>query len=226
MRAGKAPSHRRIYRSSTLPRSRRPVYDWTVLYGRSVEQKLIGDLLEGARHGRSGSLVFSGAAGIGKSALLACAAEQASDSRLLQMRGVQAETAIPFAGLHALLRPVRDSLPSLSAPSAGRSALLSVSRRGNRQAGSWSAPGCWNCWPRCRRAVRRVPGRRCAVGGSPIAGGLDLRGPAYARRPPRVDPDSPHGDGVAAEPGRTAAERRATGECRTAGRRGGRPATR
>jgi predicted ATP-dependent serine protease len=58
-------------------------------------------------------VVLSGAAGIGKSTLLQYAAEQASDARVLEVRGVQAETAMPFAGLHALLRPVHDRLTSV-----------------------------------------------------------------------------------------------------------------
>lgn len=87
-----------------------------MLHGRRAERDLLDELLEGVRRGRSGSVVVAGAAGIGKSALVRYAAEQALDTTVLQVRGVQAETGMPFAGLHALLRPVRDRLPSLSAP--------------------------------------------------------------------------------------------------------------
>jgi DNA-binding CsgD family transcriptional regulator len=85
-----------------------------MLYGRSAECELIDDLFEAARRGRSGGLVLRGEAGIGKSVLLRYAAEQAGTARVLELRGVQAESAMPFAGLHALLYPVREHLGSLS----------------------------------------------------------------------------------------------------------------
>lgn len=87
-----------------------------MLYGRDAEQHLIDRLLEGAEHGRSGSLVLAGEAGIGKTALLTSAATRVSTACMLQVCGLQAETAMPFAGLHALLHPVREHLPSLSGP--------------------------------------------------------------------------------------------------------------
>lgn len=87
-----------------------------MLYGRSTECGLIDDVLHSARHGRSAALVLRGEAGIGKSALLQYAAEQAGDARILDVRGVQAESGLPFAGLHALLYPVRHQVSSLSPP--------------------------------------------------------------------------------------------------------------
>jgi DNA-binding CsgD family transcriptional regulator len=87
-----------------------------MLYGRSAECGLIDDLIEAARRGRSGGLVLRGEAGIGKSVLLRYAAEQAGTARVLELHGVQAESAMPFAGLHALLHPAREHLASLSEP--------------------------------------------------------------------------------------------------------------
>lgn len=87
-----------------------------MLYGRAAECDAIDALLEGARHGRSGSLVLRGEAGIGKTTLLQYAADHAGDCRVLRARGAQAESAMPFAGLHALMHPVRSQLPSLSGP--------------------------------------------------------------------------------------------------------------
>lgn len=87
-----------------------------MLYGRSAECELIDDLLQGVRRGRSGSLVLRGEAGIGKSALLRFAAERTVGARVLELHGVQAEAGLPYAGLHALLYPIRDRLPALSDP--------------------------------------------------------------------------------------------------------------
>ncbi len=64
-------------------------------------------LLADARVGTSGALVISGEPGIGKSALLACAAERrAARCTCCARAGVEDEASIPFAGLLELLRPV------------------------------------------------------------------------------------------------------------------------
>ena len=77
-----------------------------LLYGRDPERSIIGGLLKGARESRSGVLVIRGEAGVGKSALLEDARERGSDMRVLACAGVEAESALPFAALHQLLRPV------------------------------------------------------------------------------------------------------------------------
>jgi DNA-binding CsgD family transcriptional regulator/tetratricopeptide (TPR) repeat protein len=53
------------------------------------------------------SQIIEGEAGVGKSFLLSTAAAYASDNgfRVLRTSGVQAETSLPFAGLHQLIRP-------------------------------------------------------------------------------------------------------------------------
>jgi DNA-binding CsgD family transcriptional regulator len=89
-----------------------------VLYGRDAERSIIRGLLEGARESRSGVLVIRGEAGVGKSALLGDAREQASDMRVLECSGVEAESALPFAALHQLLRPVLGHLESVPRPQA------------------------------------------------------------------------------------------------------------
>jgi hypothetical protein len=76
-----------------------------MLYGRDEQLAAIGRLLEGMRSGRAGSLVLRGEAGIGKTALLDAAGESATGARLLRVTGVESEAELPFAGLHALLRP-------------------------------------------------------------------------------------------------------------------------
>jgi DNA-binding CsgD family transcriptional regulator len=89
-----------------------------MLLGRERERLMLERLIEGARAGRSGVLVMVGEAGIGKSALLAYAEEQASGLGVLRARGVQTEAHIPFAGLFELLRPALGSLRHIPAPQA------------------------------------------------------------------------------------------------------------
>jgi len=70
------------------------------LHGRRAEQAAIAALLDRARDGRSGALLLSGAAGMGKTALLADAAASADGLRVLRATGAEAEAELPFAGLH------------------------------------------------------------------------------------------------------------------------------
>jgi predicted ATPase len=59
-----------------------------MLLGRDQEQQALVLLLDGARAGRSGVLALAGEVGIGKSALLAYAEEQAAGMHVLRARGV------------------------------------------------------------------------------------------------------------------------------------------
>ena len=89
-----------------------------MLLGRDHEQRALGRLLENARVGGSGVLAISGEAGIGKSALLAYAQEQATGMNVLRARGVQSEAHIPFAGLFELLRPALPCIGQIPGPQA------------------------------------------------------------------------------------------------------------
>ena len=91
-----------------------------VLYGRAPEQQVIDRLLAAAMDGRSGTLIISGDAGVGKSALLEYAAREAAGSgfRVLRAAGVETEAELSFAGLHMLLRPVLDRIGDLPGPQA------------------------------------------------------------------------------------------------------------
>lgn len=84
-----------------------------VLLGRGSERAGIDALLDGARAGRSGVLVLRGEPGIGKTALLAYAAERAEGFHMLRTLGVETESELPFAALHELLRPLLDRLDAL-----------------------------------------------------------------------------------------------------------------
>ena len=84
-----------------------------MLCGRSEQLAAIDRLLEGMRSGRAGALVLRGEAGIGKTALLDAAEQKASGARVLRVSGVESEAELPFAALHALLRPALDEIGAL-----------------------------------------------------------------------------------------------------------------
>ncbi|MGR6913492.1 AAA family ATPase [[Actinomadura] parvosata] len=89
-----------------------------MLWGRAGEQKVVEELLDQAREGRSGVLVLRGEPGIGKTSLLEYAGRRADGMRVLRGVGIETEAEIPFASLHLLLRRALDRLPALPAPQA------------------------------------------------------------------------------------------------------------
>jgi DNA-binding CsgD family transcriptional regulator len=89
-----------------------------MLLGRVKERAAIEALLERARAGRGGGLVLHGEPGIGKSALLGYAAEQATGMRVLHTVGVEPESDLGHATLHRLLLPVLDWTDRLPEPQA------------------------------------------------------------------------------------------------------------
>lgn len=81
-----------------------------MLVGRRAERGRIDDLLAGARAGTSGVLVLRGEPGIGKTSLLEYARERSAGMRVLHALGVEAESELPFAALHELVRPILDRI--------------------------------------------------------------------------------------------------------------------
>lgn len=80
------------------------------------------EMLAESRAGNGNAIAVRGDAGIGKSTLLAHLADTAPDDvRILRATGIEAETELPFAALHLLLRPVRHLIDRL--PPAQRDAL-------------------------------------------------------------------------------------------------------
>jgi DNA-binding CsgD family transcriptional regulator len=88
----------------------------TTLRGRRDECAALDRVLQRIRVGQSAVLVLRGEAGIGKTALLDHAAEQASGCRVVRIVGVQAEMELPFAALHQLCAPALDGIDALPAP--------------------------------------------------------------------------------------------------------------
>jgi predicted ATPase len=84
-----------------------------MLLGRSEQLAAIDRLLAGMRSGRADALVLRGEAGIGKTALLDAAEEKSAGATVLRAAWVESEAELPFAALHALLRPVLDEIEAL-----------------------------------------------------------------------------------------------------------------
>ena len=89
-----------------------------VLVGRAEECERIDRLLAEANFGRSGVLVLYGEPGIGKTALLDYALEHAAGMGVFHICGVESEADLPYAGLHALLRPALGLIDSIPATQA------------------------------------------------------------------------------------------------------------
>jgi class 3 adenylate cyclase/DNA-binding CsgD family transcriptional regulator len=92
------------------PRPRRAAQE---LIGRDDERELIDEVLDDARDSRSRALVIRGEAGVGKSALLLHAVEQAEGFRVLRATGFESDSDLAFSGLLQLLRPLLDRLDEL-----------------------------------------------------------------------------------------------------------------
>ncbi|MFC9325586.1 ATP-binding protein [Kitasatospora sp. NPDC057015] len=82
-----------------------------VLLGRAAETRRLNALIARVQQ-RGGALAVRGAAGIGKSALVAHAVARASAAgmRVLTTTGVECETHLPYAGLQQLLYPIRTAV--------------------------------------------------------------------------------------------------------------------
>lgn len=88
------------------------------LHGREEESGAVARVVAGARDGRGGVLALSGAAGVGKSALLAHAAARAGRMRLLDGTGTELEATLPYAALRRLLGPLFEDGVDLPDPQA------------------------------------------------------------------------------------------------------------
>ena len=84
-----------------------------MLVGRTEAFDRITWVVSGARAGRGSALMLRGDPGCGKTALLAAAASAAEAMTILRCTGTQDEKDLPFAALHALVRPLRGLLTDL-----------------------------------------------------------------------------------------------------------------
>src|SRR5215471_7431140 len=123
------PKMAKRLKKSALPRQKQhdriPRSSAPFLLGREAEIALIDQLLDRIDQGGT-TLFISGAAGIGKSALLEEAKNRACErgAVVLGMTGVLAEAHLAFAGLQQALHPLMKQAKSL--PAHQRSALLNA----------------------------------------------------------------------------------------------------
>lgn len=87
-----------------------------MLFGRDHDLAVIAAFVDGVADKGGGSLLVTGEAGVGKSALLHAAAARAVDGgvRVLRAAGAEFEGDLRFAGLHQILHPLLDGLADLS----------------------------------------------------------------------------------------------------------------
>jgi DNA-binding CsgD family transcriptional regulator len=93
-----------------------PQRTYPALVGRIVERRTLDDLLETVRGGRSAVLVIRGEPGVGKTTLLDCAEEMATEFHVRRIVGVESEMELPFAALQQLCAPMLDRLDELAEP--------------------------------------------------------------------------------------------------------------
>ncbi|ALE84060.1 helix-turn-helix transcriptional regulator [Pseudonocardia sp. HH130629-09] len=86
--------------------------------GRQAEVGVVAEVLDRARRGAGGALVLWGEPGIGKTALLDHVTAASSDITPWVVRPARCESAVPFAGLYTLLRPVEHLIGALPVSSA------------------------------------------------------------------------------------------------------------
>ena len=86
------------------------------LWGRSAERRRLDDALHAVRNGESAVLVVRGEAGTGKTALLQCTADRATNCRVIRIAGVESELELPYAALHQLCAPMLGNLGALPEP--------------------------------------------------------------------------------------------------------------
>jgi len=88
------------------------------MIGRDKEMRRVRALLADAAEGRGSALLIRGTPGVGKSALLRAAADEAAVRGfiVLSTAGVETEQWFPFAALHLLLQPVSHRIDDLPDP--------------------------------------------------------------------------------------------------------------
>jgi DNA-binding NarL/FixJ family response regulator len=98
-----------------------------VLIGRHKDVERVDRLLAQAREGQSGALLVRGEPGIGKTALLEYARDNAKDMTVLVARGIESESELPYSGLSDLAGPLlglRDRLPPAQSLALGQALAL------------------------------------------------------------------------------------------------------
>jgi DNA-binding CsgD family transcriptional regulator len=86
------------------------------LWGREQECALLDEFVSSVRRGESRSLVLTGEAGIGKTALLQHLVAAAATMSILRATGVESEMELAYAGLHQLCAPLLRGIDRLPAP--------------------------------------------------------------------------------------------------------------
>jgi DNA-binding CsgD family transcriptional regulator len=87
-----------------------------MLIGRRDEQRLLAEVVDRARNGRSDVLVLRGEPGIGKTALLNDVLSTAADLRTISLSGAESEMELAYAGVQQLCAPMLGCIERLPEP--------------------------------------------------------------------------------------------------------------
>ncbi len=90
-----------------------------MLLGRVQELAAVSAVCRAATAGQGSVLVVSGGPGIGKTSVLAAAAESLTECDVVRTTSVESESAVAFTTLQALLWPLRDRLDEIGSGQAG-----------------------------------------------------------------------------------------------------------
>jgi len=116
--------------------SRESVQDYVTgmrLVDRWAEKQALREVLDAARGGMSGTLVLRGEPGVGKSALLGYAVENAGDMQIVRTVAVESEMTLAFAAVHQLVSaPVRHGSAARAAAAGAAGCLRAGRRAGGR----------------------------------------------------------------------------------------------
>lgn len=105
-------------RPASSASAKSPVFYALRVLGRDGEIELLEALLRHAAEGHGGGVALLGEPGIGKTALLSYAEEQAAGFRVLRAVGVEPEADLAYATLHQLLLPALGLVDELPEPQA------------------------------------------------------------------------------------------------------------
>ena len=102
------------------------------LVDREAERAALDEMIAAVQAGESRVLVFRGAAGIGKSALLQYAEGAATGFRPLRAVGIESDMELAFAALHQFCLPLLDRMKDLPPPRRAALELVFRLRDGTR----------------------------------------------------------------------------------------------
>jgi DNA-binding CsgD family transcriptional regulator len=86
------------------------------LINRITEKQALSEMLSELRQGTTATRIVMGGPGMGKTALLEWALDEAMDMRVIRLSGIEHEAALPYGALNQVLSALSDGIDSLPTP--------------------------------------------------------------------------------------------------------------